>query len=83
MSHYTLFINDILNKNFLFQEEVKEEVKEESLFSTNYLDLNSSIPTLSSNSYSFVYHKLTAYVYAKYKERSVYSRQKRHSFYVK
>jgi len=82
MSHYTFYMDEILNKNFLFQEEEKK-VKEESLFSRDYLDLNSSIPTLSSNSYSFVYHKLTAYVYAKYKERSVYSRQKRHSFYVK
>jgi len=79
MSNYTFYMDEILNKNYLFQEEVKEE----SLFSTNYLNLNSSIPTLSSNSYSFVYHKLTAYVYAKYKENYDYSRQKRHSFYVK
>ena len=66
MSHYTLFINDILNKNYLFQEEEKK--------------VNSSIPTLSSNSYSFVYHKLTAYVYAKYKEK--YNLRGR-SFYIK
>ena len=32
MSHYTFYMDDILNKNYLFQEEVKEE----SLFSTNY-----------------------------------------------
>jgi hypothetical protein len=77
MSHFTYDLNAILDNNYLFQE------KEEPLFSTNYLNLNSPIPTLSSNSYSFVYHKLTAYVYAKYKEKYDYSRQKRHSFYVK
>lgn len=79
MSHYTFYMDEILNKNFLFQEEEKK-VKEESLFSCDYLDLNSSIPTLSSNSYSFVYHKLTAYVYAKYKEK--YNLRGR-SFYIK
>ena len=79
MSHYTFYMDEILNKNFLFQEEEKK-VKEESLFSRDYLDLNSSIPTLSSNSYSFVYHKLTAYVYAKYKEK--YNLRGR-SFYIK
>ena len=40
MSHYTFYMDEILNKNFLFQEEEKK-VKEESLFSRDYLDLNS------------------------------------------
>lgn len=83
MSHYTLFINDILNKNFLFQEEVKEKVKEESLFSSSYVNVNDIKPTLLSNSYTFIYHRLTTYSYAKYKEKYDYLRKKTRSFYEK
>ena len=87
MSHYTLFINDILNKNFLFQEEVKEKVKEkvkeESLFSSSYVNVNDIKPTLLSNSYTFIYHRLTTYSYAKYKEKYDYLRKKTRSFYAK
>ena len=83
MSHYTLFINDILNKNFLFQEEVKEKVKEESLFSSSYVNVNDIKPTLLSNSYTFIYHRLTTYSYAKYKEKYDYLRKKTCSFYAK
>ena len=83
MSHYTLFINDILNKNFLFQEEVKEKVKEESLFSSSYVNVNDIKPTLLSNSYTFIYHRLTTYSYAKYKEKYDCLRKKTCSFYAK
>ena len=79
MSHYTLFINDILNKNFLFQEEVKEE----SLFSSSYVNVNDIKPALLSNSYTFIYHRLTTYSYAKYKEKYDYLRKKTRSFYAK
>jgi len=76
MSHYTFYMDEILNKNYLFQEE-------EPLFSTSYFNLNSLLPALTSNTYTFIYHKLTAYSYAKYKEKYDYSRQKRRSFYAK
>ena len=83
MSHYTVFINDILNKNYLFQEEVKPKVKEESLFSSSYVNVNDIKPTLLSNSYTFIYHRLTTYSYAKYKEKYDYLRKKTCSFYAK
>jgi len=76
MSHYTNYIDEILNKNYLFQEE-------EPLFSSSYLNLNSLLPAFTCNTYTFIYHKLTAYSYTKYKEKYEYSLQKRRSFYAK
>jgi len=77
MSHFTYNLNEILDNNYLFQE------KEEPLFSGTYLNLNSVVPIFSSNSYTFIYHKLTSDMYNKYLFKLNQSLQRRRSFYIK
>lgn len=77
MSHFTYNLNEILDNNYLFQEE------EESLFSSTYFNLNSEIPIFTSNTYTFIYHKLTADMYNKYLFKLNQTLQRRKSFYIK
>ena len=77
MSHFTYNLNEILDNNYLFQEE------EEPLFSNIYFNLNSEIPIFTSNTYTFIYHKLTADMYNKYLFKLNQTLQRRKSFYIK
>ena len=74
MSHYTFYMDEIINKNYLFQEKIKEE----SLFS--YYNLTSIAPAFTSNSYTLICHNTNACMYQKYITKY---KQRGRSFHIK
>ena len=66
MSQYTYYLNEILSKNPLFTEEVKEKPKNKntpSLFTSNYTKILINMNKFSPNTYTFLYQSNNRHAY--------------------
>jgi len=76
MSQYTCYLNEILSKNPLFTEEVKEKPKKKkpkkkifpkkkihSLFMSNYTEILINMNKFSPNTYTFLYQSNNRHAY--------------------
>jgi hypothetical protein len=66
MSQYTYYLNEILSKNPLFTEEVKEKPKKKntpSLFTSNYTKILINMNKFSPNTYTFLYQSNNRHAY--------------------
>ena len=76
MSQYTYYLNEIVSKNPLFTEEVKEKPKKKkpkkkkpkkkntpSLFMSNYTEILINMNKFSPNTYTFLYQSNNKHAY--------------------
>lgn len=71
MSQYTYYLNEILSKNPLFTEEVKEKPKKKkpkkkntpSLFMSNYTEILINMNKFSPNTYTLLYQSNNRHAY--------------------